>query len=265
MPAMRCVQRRNGSLEPSNRASPESGNFNANPVMARMMKLAASTKCCQRCASAHAHHRPHGHAITGGDLAQEQHRVVNEHRPDGAEDEHQINPAHPRVDLQADAVTAVGRFGRFNVHVDFAGGEIFVGARMAFAAGLDKVCRVDGRVGVGRGQNFVVAVATAAVGGHGRAVLRREAVIAVKEGLHPVAGQFVFGVEPFRSVAAAANLGGNFRRSVFQAGDLVFGMAVGAGGRVAHARRQSPCHARLPPSPGLLCRGTRRRSRARWE
>src|ERR1035438_1912291 len=104
---------------------------------------------------------------------------------------------------------------------------------MTFAAGRDEVGRVDGGVGVGRGQDFVVAVATAAVGGHGRAVLRRETVIAFKKRLHPVAGQFVFGVEPFRRVAATAHFGGRFRRTVFQRGDFVFGMAVGAGGRVA--------------------------------
>ena len=49
IPAMRCVQRRNGSFAPSNVASHESGNFNANPVIAKMIKLPASTKCCQRC------------------------------------------------------------------------------------------------------------------------------------------------------------------------------------------------------------------------
>src|ERR1035437_6476179 len=98
---------------------------------------------------------------------------------------------------------------------------------MTFAAGLDEVGRVDGRVGVGRAQYFVVTVATAAVGGDGRAVLRREAVIAFKKRFHAVAGQFVFGVEPFRCVATTAHFRGNSRRTVFQGGDFVFGMAVG--------------------------------------
>ena len=49
MPAMRCAQRRNGSLEPRTFASQESGNFSAKPVTASTMKLAAKTKCCQRC------------------------------------------------------------------------------------------------------------------------------------------------------------------------------------------------------------------------
>ena len=97
---------------------------------------------------AHAHHRPHGHAIARGDLAQEQQRVVNEHRADGAENQDQINPAHPPVDLVR-AVAPPADCRRINVHVDFAGGELFVGARMTFAAGLDEVGRVDGRIGVG--------------------------------------------------------------------------------------------------------------------
>ena len=80
MPAMRCVQRRNGSLEPSILASHESGNFSANPVTASTMKLAASTKCCQRCAAVIRTtgrtdvREPRGHFF------EEQRPVVRQHR-----------------------------------------------------------------------------------------------------------------------------------------------------------------------------------------
>ena len=78
-------------------------------------------------------------------------------------------------------------------------------------------------------------MATAAIGSHRRAVLRRQAMVTFKKCFHPVAGQFVFGIEPLRGVAAAAHPGGDVRRSIFQPGDFVFGMAIGTGGCVTHA------------------------------
>ena len=106
---------------------------------------------------------------------------------------------------------------------------------MALAAGGDEIVRVDHGIRVGGRQDFVVAVATGAVGDDGRAVLRRQAVIAFQVGFHPVGRKVIFAVEIDRGVAAAANLGNFQRRIVLQRLDFMFRMAVGAGGRVAFA------------------------------
>ena len=50
------------------------------------------------------------------------------------------------------------------------------------------------------------AVATAAIGSAGRAVLSGQSMVTGKESLHTVGGQIVFGIEPLRSVTLAANI-----------------------------------------------------------
>ena len=77
-------------------------------------------------------------------------------------------------------------------------------------------------------------MATGAIGRHGRAVLRRQPVVAVEKGPHPVRREVVLGVQPLRGVAVAAHLG---RRTALEGGDLVLGMAIRACGRVPVARR----------------------------
>jgi len=63
-------------------------------------------------------------------------------------------------------------------------------------------------------------------------------MVAFEESFDAIGGQIEFCVEPFRSVAFAANLRGNFEwRTVLQALDLMFGMAIVADGRIAFAGR----------------------------
>ena len=106
---------------------------------------------------------------------------------------------------------------------------------MTLAAGGDEMVGVDGRVRVRGRQDFMVAVATGAIGDDSGAVLRRQAVIAFQIGLYAVGRKIVLVVEIDRGVAPAANSGNFQRRIVFQRLDFMLRMAVRAGGRVAFA------------------------------
>src|SRR5258708_32816286 len=80
------------------------------------------------------------------------------------------------------------------------------------------------------------AVPTQALGSQRRVVLRGQAVVTLKERLHPVRRQVVFRVQALGGMAVAADVGRDLEgRSGFKPCDLVLGMAVGAGGRVAVA------------------------------
>ena len=110
---------------------------------------------------------------------------------------------------------------------------------MALATGGRQIVLVNSRARIGRREDFVEAVATAAIGRAGRTVLRGQPVITGEERLHPVGGQVVFGIEPLRSVALAAHVLGNGQsRTVFEPLDSMFRMAAGASGRVAPAAGQ---------------------------
>ena len=157
----------------------------------------------------------------------------NKHPADGEKDEGEINAPDPPVHF---ARKIRGALGRGDVHVDFAEGKFFIRAGMTFAAGLDQVCLVDRRVRIRRRENFVVTVATAAIGRHRGTILRREAMIAVEKSFYAVLRQIVFGVEAFRSVATTANLLRNSQvGGVFQPFDFVLGMTIRAGRGVAFA------------------------------
>ena len=108
---------------------------------------------------------------------------------------------------------------------------------MTLAAGGDEVVRVDGGVRVGGGQDFVVTVATGAIGDHGGTVLRGQAVITFDVGLHPVRREIVSGIQGHGRVASAAHIGNFKRRIALQRLDFMLGMTIGAGGRVAIASR----------------------------
>ncbi len=80
------------------------------------------------------------------------------------------------------------------------------------------------------------AVATAAVGGAGGAVLGGQSVVAGEEGFYAVGGEVIFGVELFGGVTLAANVLGDFERGAFtQCLDFVLGMTISACGSVAAA------------------------------
>ena len=64
--------------------------------------------------------------------------------------------------------------------------KLALGAGMALAAGGGQVVFVNGRARIGGGKDFMHAVATGAIGGAGRTVLRRQAVVAGEESLHAV-------------------------------------------------------------------------------
>ena len=153
---------------------------------------------------------------------------MGEHEADGAHDQDEVNLADPPMDLAANVPDRLRAGG---IHVHFALHEIVRGARVAFAAGCHQVGFVDAGAGVGGGQDLMHAVAARAIGGQGGAVLRGQAVIAVKEGLHAVRRQVVLGVHPLGGVAVAADVDGDLQgRTALEARNLVFRMAIGAGG-----------------------------------
>ena len=83
-------------------------------------------------------------------------------------------------------------------------------------------------------------------------------MITVEECFHAVGWQIVFGVEPFRRMAIAANLGRNFqRRTALERDYLVLRMTIGAGGRIAMPLRDGAAmHALLNILSGLLVAAT---------
>ena len=113
---------------------------------------------------------------TEGYFARKKQAIMDDHGGDHAENQEQINLPHPAVDFATHPFAAVGGG---TVHMDFAERKIFIRAAMTFAAGVHQMNPVDGGIGIGRGQNFVEAMAARAVGGHGGTVLRREPVVAV--------------------------------------------------------------------------------------
>ena len=72
-----------------------------------------------------------GSTVTGADLLPEQQEVVYQHEPDSADDQHQVDPAHPAVDLLAHAGSAAGGRG---VHMHLALCEVIRRARMTLPA-----------------------------------------------------------------------------------------------------------------------------------
>ena len=122
---------------------------------------------------------------------------------------------------------------------------------MTLAAGGHKVVGVDHGVRVGGRQDFVVAVATGAVGDDGRAVLRRQAVVTFQVGFYAVSRKVILVVQINRGVAAAADLGNFQRRAVLQR--LRFYARNGSRCRWARRVRRWPwpCRERWPPRRGL--------------
>jgi len=89
---------------------------------------------------------------------------MREHRPNRANDEHDINPPHPPIDLLAEVGADLGG-SRIDVH--FALHEILTRTRVAFATSLKQPGFVDGRSRITRREDFMNTVATATVGGEG--------------------------------------------------------------------------------------------------
>ena len=80
------------------------------------------------------------------------------------------------------------------------------------------------------------SVATAAIGGAGRAILRGQPVVALEKGFYSIRRQVVTGIEPLGRMTPAAHLFGNSKwRGAFQRLDLVFRVAIRADGRIAMA------------------------------
>ena len=101
---------------------------------------------------------------------------------------------------------------------------------MAFAAGNEFVLSKNRGLRVVLWTDVMEAMAACAVGRQRRAVLRCEAMIALEEGLHPVRGQVVFGIDPAGGMAAAADICGNLERGVvLERRDLVFRVTIRAG------------------------------------
>src|SRR5262245_20968005 len=102
---------------------------------------------------------------------------------------------------------------------------------MALATRARQVVLVNGRGRVGGGKDLMIAVATGAICGEGRAVLRRQAMVAFEESLHAVGREIVFGVEALGGVASAAQVLGNLeRRTGSQRLNPVLRVAISAGG-----------------------------------
>lgn len=189
-------------------------------------------------------HALHGAArgpVGGADLAVPGRAVVQAEKTDNADDQGDVETADPAVHHQPGL--AAGQV----VEVNPTEGEVGAAAGMALAARLDQIGGVDRGRRIGGREDVVPAVAAGAVGGPGRSPLGGESVIAVEEGVDLRAPDAEPGVEPFRSMAAAADLFGDLdRRGGAQVLDLMLGMAVNAGGRVASALGGSlPVHARL--------------------
>ena len=178
--------------------------------------------------------------------------LCDKHSADDANDQNQINLPHPPVDLSCQNPCRALR--RREVHVNFAQGKFLVRTRMAFATRFHEVRLVD------RGIRIGWTVESCETRGNSRNLPRRvepycdgQAVVAVEESFHAVGGRLYLVFMPFRRMAAAAHLLGNFQREApLQRLDLMFRMAVGAGGRVAHSRRQGFAVNAGCEIPGLL-------------
>ena len=186
---------------------------------------------------------------------------MREHRPDGAENEHQINVPHPAIQAAAEIRTTPLPVRR---HMNFPEREFCVGARMTFTTRHDQIQLVDGRIGVRGRQDFVVAVATGAIRRHGGTVLRGEAVIAVKKRFHAVRRQIVFGIQALGSMAAAANILRNTPTpggTALERTNLVIVMAARTGGGVLRPGGHGPAmDAGLPVAHFfVMARAARRR------
>ena len=76
-------------------------------------------------------------------------------------------------------------------------------------------------------------MATGAIRRHRGAILRRQPVIAFKKRFDPVAGQVVFGVQPFGRMTATADILGNRHGgTTLEGSDFVFVVTASAGGRI---------------------------------
>src|SRR5664280_1576024 len=151
---------------------------------------------------AHPHDGADARAIARGHFSKKQQEIVDEHRADGAADQDEVYVPHPPVDPVPDVWAAAGSG---DGDVNFAGGKLLVCAGVAFSAGLDKVRTVDGGSGVGGRQDFMQAVATAAIRRKPGTVLLGKSVIASKKCADPVLGQVVFRIQAFGRVALAAD------------------------------------------------------------
>ncbi len=155
---------------------------------------------------------------------------MREHEPDRADNQHEVNPPYPPVDLVAHPGAAARRR---QIDVHFALREILRRARMALPARDDQVVRIDRRARVARAQDLVNAMATGAIGRQRRSILRGQAVVALEESLYPVGGQIVLGIQPLRGMAITAHVGGDFeRRSALEPYNFVLGMTIRAGRRI---------------------------------
>src|SRR5205807_10016554 len=66
--------------------------------------------------------------VTRSHFLPKQEQVMPEHKPNRADDQHQIDATHPPIDLRPDAPAG---FRRGNINVHFALGEVFGGAGVA--------------------------------------------------------------------------------------------------------------------------------------
>src|SRR5436309_11644476 len=103
---------------------------------------------------------------------------MNQHPPNGAENEQEINPPHPPIDFAGEIRAALR--GSV-VHVNFAKRELLIGARVTLSAGFDEMRPINRRGRVRGRQYFVITMATSTIRGQSGSVLRRKAVIAVEE------------------------------------------------------------------------------------
>ena len=88
-------------------------------------------------------------------LAHEDHQVMEEHEADHGDDHQDVELAHPGDHLGAE----VGLRGGCGIEVDFALGEVGVGAGMALSAGLGQVAGLMVERWIGRGKDVVRTVA----------------------------------------------------------------------------------------------------------
>jgi hypothetical protein len=204
MPARRCVQRRNDSFGPSKSGQPRIRKFQGEAGEGQNAETGREHDVLPALRKAHAQNRPRAGVISRSRFPQKQQRVVDEHRAHDNKDQRQINLSHPPVDFFRQ-VPLPGRGG--GVHVDFAAHKHPVRTGVTLTAGGDEVVRVDRGVRIRGRQNFVVTVATGAIGDHGGTVLRGQAVIAFAVRLHPVRREIVSGIQGHRSVAPAAHVG----------------------------------------------------------
>ena len=206
------------------------------PVRTSSVKERARAPCCSRSESRHAQVEGVAHEflldLSAPDLqlpcglAEEIEEIVEEHPADDADDQDDVERRDP-VDQ--------GRVLLRSGHVHVPQGEPRVRAGMASggAAGRREVGAVDPRGRVRGGEDVVGAVAARAVGDLDRAAARRQAVVAVGEGLQAVLRDVPFLRQLQRGVTRRADPGRDVGRGdggarIPRRKDGVLPVAIGA-------------------------------------